>query len=122
MPIKAKGSLANSIPRTEDEDQCHDDHPRFAAAYGRAPVSIPIPMRRCTNLGPCIESGGPLGPAVWLSRYCIFALTRYRQRGADREDAGAFSSASGVIMNGDTGRRPAAPSTESRSRILFYFT
>ena len=73
MPIKAKGSLANSFPRTEDEGQCHDDHPRFAAAYGRAPVSIPIPMRRCTNLGPCIESGGPLGPAVWLSRYCIFS-------------------------------------------------
>jgi cytochrome P450 len=40
-----------------------------------------------------------LGSAVWLERYQMFALTRYDSVTRALKDAGAFSSASGVMMN-----------------------
>ena len=42
-----------------------------------------------------------LGPAVWLSRHQMFALTRYDSVKRALSDAEAFSSASGVMMNDD---------------------
>jgi cytochrome P450 len=42
-----------------------------------------------------------LGPAVWLPKYKMFALTRYDSVARALRDAGAFSSASGVMMNDD---------------------
>ena len=42
-----------------------------------------------------------LGAAVWLGRYQMFALTRYNSVVKALADAGAFSSASGVMMNDD---------------------
>jgi cytochrome P450 len=42
-----------------------------------------------------------LGPAVWLSRYQMFALTQYDSVVRALADATAFSSASGVMMNDD---------------------
>jgi cytochrome P450 len=42
-----------------------------------------------------------LGPAVWLPRYQMFALTRYDSVMRALKDAGSFSSASGVMMNDD---------------------
>jgi cytochrome P450 len=42
-----------------------------------------------------------LGPAVWLSRYQMFALTRYDSVVRALSDAETFSSASGVMMNDD---------------------
>ena len=41
------------------------------------------------------------GPAVWLTRYRMFALTRYASVSRALKDASAFSSASGVMMNDD---------------------
>jgi cytochrome P450 len=41
------------------------------------------------------------GPAVWLTRYGMFALTRYASVSRALKDASAFSSASGVVMNDD---------------------
>ena len=40
-----------------------------------------------------------LGPAVWLSKYHMFALTRYDSVARALKDASAFSSAFGVMMN-----------------------
>ena len=40
-----------------------------------------------------------LGSAVWLTRYQMFALTRYDSVIRALKDASAFSSASGVMMN-----------------------
>jgi cytochrome P450 len=40
-----------------------------------------------------------LGSAVWLSKYEMFALTRYESVERALKDATAFSSASGVMMN-----------------------
>jgi cytochrome P450 len=40
-----------------------------------------------------------LGPAVWLSKYQMFALTRYASVFRALHDAENFSSASGVMMN-----------------------
>jgi cytochrome P450 len=40
-----------------------------------------------------------LGSAVWLTRYQMFALTRYDSVMRALKDASAFSSASGVMMN-----------------------
>ena len=40
-----------------------------------------------------------LGPAVWLSQYRMFALTRYDCVLRALKDASAFSSAGGVMMN-----------------------
>jgi cytochrome P450 len=42
-----------------------------------------------------------LGPAVWLTRYQMFALTRYDSVAKALADGSAFSSASGVMMNDD---------------------
>ena len=42
-----------------------------------------------------------LGPAVWLARYQMFALTRYDSVVKALADASTFSSASGVMMNED---------------------
>jgi cytochrome P450 len=42
-----------------------------------------------------------LGSAVWLTRYQMFALTRYDSVLRALKDASAFSSASGVMMNDD---------------------
>jgi cytochrome P450 len=42
-----------------------------------------------------------LGPAVWLTRYQMFALTRYESVRRALQDARTFSSASGVMMNED---------------------
>jgi cytochrome P450 len=42
-----------------------------------------------------------LVPAVWLSRYQMFALTRYDSVMRALSDAEAFSSAFGVMMNDD---------------------
>ena len=40
-----------------------------------------------------------LGSAVWLTKYGMFALTRYDSVVRALKDASAFSSASGVMMN-----------------------
>jgi cytochrome P450 len=40
-----------------------------------------------------------LGPAVWLTKHQMFALTRYDSVVRALKDASAFSSASGVMMN-----------------------
>jgi cytochrome P450 len=40
-----------------------------------------------------------MGSAVWLSKYEMFALTRYDSVIRALKDATAFSSASGVMMN-----------------------
>ncbi|TCL70502.1 cytochrome P450 [Rhizobium sp. BK251] len=40
-----------------------------------------------------------MGPAVWLEKYGMFALTRYDSVVRALKDATAFSSASGVMMN-----------------------
>jgi cytochrome P450 len=40
-----------------------------------------------------------LGSVVWLERYKMFALTRYASVTRALKDAGAFSSAFGVMMN-----------------------
>jgi cytochrome P450 len=40
-----------------------------------------------------------LGAAVWLTKYQMYALTRYDSVQRALKDAGAFSSASGVMMN-----------------------
>jgi cytochrome P450 len=40
-----------------------------------------------------------LGSAVWLAKYRMYALTRYDSVQRALRDAGAFSSASGVMMN-----------------------
>src|SRR5262244_985759 len=45
-----------------------------------------------------------LGSAVWLTRYQMFALTRYDSVMRALKDASAFSSASGVMMNDDMNR------------------
>ena len=42
-----------------------------------------------------------VGPAAWLTRYQMFALTRYDSVIRALKDASAFSSASGVMMNDD---------------------
>ena len=42
-----------------------------------------------------------LGSAAWLSKYQMFALTRYDSVLRALKDASAFSSASGVMMNDD---------------------
>jgi cytochrome P450 len=42
-----------------------------------------------------------LGSAVWLSKYEMFALTRYESVERALKDATTFSSASGVMMNDD---------------------
>jgi cytochrome P450 len=42
-----------------------------------------------------------LGSAVWLTKYQMFALTRYDSVLRALKDASAFSSASGVMMNDD---------------------
>ena len=45
-----------------------------------------------------------LGSAVWLTRYQMFALTRYDSVERALKDATTFSSASGVMMNDDMNR------------------
>jgi cytochrome P450 len=45
-----------------------------------------------------------LGSAVWLTRHQMFALTRYDSVRRALQDARAFSSASGVMMNDDMNR------------------
>jgi cytochrome P450 len=45
-----------------------------------------------------------LGSAAWLSKYQMFALTRYDSVLRALKDASAFSSASGVMMNDDMNR------------------
>jgi cytochrome P450 len=45
-----------------------------------------------------------LGAAVWLSKYQMFALTRYDSVTRALKDAEVFSSASGVMMNDDMNR------------------
>jgi cytochrome P450 len=45
-----------------------------------------------------------LGPAVWLTRYQMFALTRYDSVARALKDASVFSSACGVMMNDDMNR------------------
>ena len=40
-----------------------------------------------------------LGTAVWLTRYRMFALTRYESVVRALKDPSTFSSASGVMMN-----------------------
>lgn len=42
-----------------------------------------------------------LGPAVWLDKYRMFALTRYDSVLRALKDVNTFSSASGVMMNDD---------------------
>jgi cytochrome P450 len=42
-----------------------------------------------------------LGSAVWLSKYRMFALTRYDSVLRALKELSAFSSASGVMMNDD---------------------
>src|SRR5258708_34390778 len=45
-----------------------------------------------------------LGSSVWLTRYQMFALTRYDSVERALKDATTFSSASGVMMNDDMNR------------------
>src|SRR5262245_48215693 len=45
-----------------------------------------------------------LGSAVWLTKYRMFALTRYESVLRALKDASAFSSASGVMMNDSMNR------------------
>ena len=71
--------------------------------YGRAQVSDIDPYSDAALIEPwtVYRELQDLGPAVWLSRYQMFALTRHDSVKRALLDAEAFSSASGVMMNDD---------------------
>jgi len=71
--------------------------------YGRAQVSDIDPYSGAALIEPwtVYRELQDLGPAVWLSRYQMFALTRHDSVKRALLDAEAFSSASGVMMNDD---------------------
>ena len=73
---------------------------------GRVPVSDIDPYSDATLMEPwgAYRELQDLGPAVWLSRYQMFALTRYDSVMRALSDGKTFSSASGVMMNDDMNR------------------
>jgi cytochrome P450 len=69
----------------------------------RVPVSDVDPYSDATLMEPwgAYRELQDLGPAVWLPRYQMFALTRYDSVMRALSDGKTFSSASGVMMNDD---------------------
>jgi hypothetical protein len=57
-----------------------------------------------------------LGPAVWLSKYRMFALTRFESVSRSLKDTSAFSSASGRSGFGRQGPRRVTPGCGDRPR------
>jgi cytochrome P450 len=75
--------------------------PATQIAHANAPISDLDPYSDEALIEPWAmyrELQG-LGSAVWLTRYQMFALTRYDSVIRALKDASAFSSASGVMMN-----------------------
>jgi cytochrome P450 len=70
-------------------------------AYSRAPASPADPYSDEALVEPweVYRKLQNLGAAVWLSKYQIFALTRYDSVARALKDTHAFSSAFGVMMN-----------------------
>jgi cytochrome P450 len=66
------------------------------AAHNRAPISDADPYADEALIDPwdMYRELRDLGPAVWLARYEMFALTRYDSVIRALKDASAFSSAS----------------------------
>jgi cytochrome P450 len=73
------------------------------AAHNHAPISDIDPYSDQALIDPwdMYRKLQDVGPAVWLSRYQMFALTRYDSVIRALKDTAAFSSASGVMMNDD---------------------
>jgi cytochrome P450 len=87
----------------------------------RAPTSTVDPYTEQALLNPwplCCELRD-MGPAVWLEKYGMFALTRYDVVMRALRDWEAFASSFGVMMNddmngllrGNTPRRASKPMT-----------
>src|SRR5215472_2314869 len=75
--------------------------PATQVAHANAPISDLDPYSDEALMEPWAmyrELQG-LGSAVWLTRYQMFALTRYDSVIRALKDASSFSSASGVMMN-----------------------
>jgi cytochrome P450 len=74
---------------------------QLATSLGTAHASDLDPYDDATLLDPwnTYSELQSLGPAVWLTKYQMFALTRYDSVLRALKDASAFSSASGVMMN-----------------------